>query len=66
MFFLPSQLAPPPLLPHHLLPLLNKPHYLSLKAMHQKLYQGLKAQAKINTGGHRDLGKISREEMSKP
>jgi hypothetical protein len=34
--------------------------------MHQKLYQGLKAQAKINTGGHRDLGKISREEMSKP
>jgi hypothetical protein len=38
---------------------------IDLKAMHQKSYQGLKAQVKINTGGHRTLRKISRKEKSK-
>jgi hypothetical protein len=47
-------------------------HTIDLKAIHQKSHQGVITQgcdhpkAKINSGGHRGLRKISRKEISKP
>jgi stress-induced morphogen len=47
-------------------------HTIDLKAIHQKSHQGVITQgcdhpkAKINSGGHRGLSKITRKEISKP